>query len=469
MNFLRTADTFVSGRDVAGMAPLSRRSFLGAGAAALWLAGVGSRAVRAAGVGRDFHVSNGGSDSNPGTPDKPFLTIGAVFRRIIDLGAGDRIIVMPGTYNEAISVKAGGDATANLTIVSQVPYAARIRSPASSYSAINIQKSYVTVDGFDVQGAGIGHGIEATYIDGNTANNGPHHLSIVNNICHDNAGSGISVSYGDYYLIENNVCYGNCATNPYQGSGISVYEPRAVTGAETLRIFVLRNTCYGNTALKLPNNASHTDGNGIIMDDFRNTQHPNPAGIYRYRSLVENNVCYLNGGKGVHVFISDNVTVRNNTCYFNNRDPKNIATWRGELSNVNSNNTIWVNNIGYADVRVNSNNRGILHAASGSQTSNNVVWKRNLTFNGTPGSAAITQSPYNATLVAAAPYNNLLGVDPLFAAAGQGVASPDLHLQPGSRARDASVTDYGIGTIDRDGNPRTAGAAADLGAYELPQ
>ena len=467
MRSFDSGDDFIGVRAGDTSAALSRRTFLWASAAALCLAGTGAGSAQAA--ARNIYVSKGGSDSNPGTPDKPFLSIGAVFRRITNLGAGDRIIVMPGIYNEAVTVKAGGSASANLTLVSQVPCGAKIRSPSSAYSAINIQKSYVTVDGFDVQGAGIGHGIEASYIDGNTANNGPHNLSIVNNFCHDNAGSGISVAHGDYYLIENNVCYRNCATNPYQGSGISVYEPRAVTGAETLRIFVLRNTCYGNTALKLPNNASHTDGNGIIMDDFRNTQHPNPAGIYRYRSLVENNVCYLNGGKGVHVFISDNVTVRNNTCYFNNRDPKNIATWRGELSNVNSNNTIWVNNIGYADVRVNSNNRGILHAASGSQTSNNVVWKRNLTFNGTPGSASITQSPYNATLVAAAPYNNLLGVDPLFAAAGQGVASPDLHLQPGSRARDASVTDYGIGTIDRDGNPRTAGAAADLGAYELPQ
>ena len=200
-----------------------------------------------------------------------------------------------------------------------------------------------------------------------------------------------------------------------------------MSGTDTLRIFVLRNTSFSNTALTLPNNAPHSDGNGIIMDDFRNTQHPNPAGVYPYRSLVENNVCYLNGGKGVHVFISDNVTVRNNTCYFNNRDPKNNATWRGELSNVNSNNTIWVNNIGYADVKVNSYNRGILNAACCGQTCNNVIWKRNLAFNGAAGSPSITQSPYNATLIATAPDNNLLGVDPLFISAGQGITSPNLH------------------------------------------
>lgn len=462
MNFFGSSRTFVGGA-------LSRRAFLGAGAAALGLAGTGLGHARAATVRRELYVAKTGNDSNPGTADRPFLTINGVFRRITDLGAGDRIVVMPGTYAEAVQVKAGGDATGDLVLVSQVPYAAKIRSPSNSYSAINIQKSYVTIDSFDVQGAGTGHGIEATYLDGNTAKNGPHHLSIVNNICHDNAGSGIGLAYGDYYLIENNICYRNCATNPYQGSGISIYEPRAVAGSEAWRIFVLRNTSFSNTALVLPNDVAHSDGNGIIIDDFRNTQKPNPAGVYPYRSLVENNVCYFNGGKGIHVFISDNVTVRNNTCYFNNRDPKNPATWRGELSNVCSSNTIWVNNIGYADVKVNSYNRAILHGGTSTKPSNNVVWKRNLTFNGTAGSASITQSPRNVTLTGAAPYLNLLGVNPLFVAAGQGITNPDLHLQPSSKAVNAAVLDHGIGTLDRDGNTRISGAAPDLGAYELIQ
>jgi hypothetical protein len=237
---------------------LSRRSFLGAGAAGLGLAGMGSRSTRAAIAGRNFYVSNGGNDSNPGTADKPFLTIGGVFSRITNLGARDRINVMPGTYNEAVTVNAGGSPKGNLTLASTVPYGAKLVSPSGSYSAITINKSYVTVDGFDVQSGGTGHAIEATYLDGNPANNGPHHLSIVNNVCHDSPGSGISVSYGDYYTIENNDCYRNCSTNPYQGSGISVYAPRAASGAQTTRIFVLRNTCFSNTALTLPRTSTAT-------------------------------------------------------------------------------------------------------------------------------------------------------------------------------------------------------------------
>ena len=448
-------------------ASLSRRRFLGVGAAALWLARMGGDVAQAATIGRSIYVSNAGSDSNPGTTDKPFATINGVFSRISDLGAGDQIIVMPGTYKEAVNVTRGGDASANLMLVSQVPYGAKIRSPASSYSAINIQKSYVTVDGFDVQGGCTGHGIEATFVDGNTANNGPHHVTVINNVCHDNAGGGIELAYGDYYLIDNNVCYGNCATNSYQGSGISVYEPRAVAGTDDLRIVITRNTSYSNCALNLTNGADHSDSNGIIIDDFRNTQMPNPAGAYNYKTLVENNVCYFNGGKGIHVYYSDNVLVRNNTCYFNNRDLKNPGTWRGELSNVQGSNNVWVNNIGYADVQVNAYNRAILDASVGGEANSNVIWKRNLSFNGTPGSASITQSPYNATIVSAAPYSNLLGVDPLFVAAGQGITNPDLHLQSTSKAYNAAVTDYGIGTTDRGGNPRSADGVADLGAYEI--
>lgn len=446
-------------------AAVTRRRLLGVGAAALWLAV--TETVAADTINRTFYVAKTGNDNNPGTQTKPFATINAVFRRITDLGAGDRILVSPGTYNESVSVRAGGNASANLMLVSKVRGGAKIRSPASSYSAIAIEKSYVTIDGFDVQSGGTGHGIEASWLNGGASGSGPHHITVINNVSHDNAGSGISLAYGDYYLVENNTCYRNCATNTFQGSGISIYEPRAVSGSDSWRIFVLRNTCYSNTALKLPYDVPHTDGNGIIMDDFRNTQNPNPAGVYGFRSLVENNVCYLNGGKGVHIFISDNVTVRNNTCYFNNRDLKNPATWRGELSNVSSNNTVFINNVGYADVKVNAYNCGLLHASAAGQTSDNVVWTRNVSFNGTVGSSSITQSPYNATLTSAAPYNNLLGVNPRFIKAGRGVAKPNLRLQRTSPLRNAAITDYGISTIDRDGKARVFGGAPDLGAYEV--
>lgn len=448
---------------------LSRRSFLGISAAAFC---GGRPLLDCAPVISNFrriYVSPYGSDSNAGTPDNPLATINGAFQRFKDLGAGDVIVAMPGVYEEAVMVTAGGDASGQLTLMSNVRHAAKIRSPSNSYSAVTIQKSYVTIDGFDVKSGGGGHGIEATFLDGNNRNNGPHHVRIRNNVCHDCAGSGISVSYGDFYRIEKNVCFRNCATNAYQGSGISVYEARAVaaaSGESGTRIVVSSNRCYDNIALTLTVAGPHSDGNGIIIDDLRNTQKPNPAGSYRFRTLVENNVCYRNGGKGVHVFFSDNVTVRNNTCCYNNRDLKNPATWRGELSNVNSSSTVWANNIGVADLRVHPSNAAILDAASSGQFQQNVLWTHNLTFNGTPGSMSVTQSPANATLSQRSPYLNLLGVDPLFVKGGAGDLQPDFHLRSSSPARDAGTIQQGIAKGDLQGNPRIEAGSPDLGAFE---
>lgn len=445
---------------------LTRRSLVAGVTVGAWASFERRASAQVSVTGRRIFLSPTGDDGNPGSEEKPLATFKAVFERFPKLGAGDRIIAMPGIYREAVVVKAGGNETENLVIVSQVRHAAQIRSPKTSYSAVAIEKSFVTIDGFDVQGEGTGHGIEATFLDGDNRNNGPHHIVILNNVSHDNAGSGISVAYGDVYRIENNICYGNCATNKYQGSGISIYEARAVPAKEDLRIIVARNTCFDNMAIKLPGDVPHSDGNGIIIDDLRNTQKPNPSGSYPYKTLVENNLCYRNGGKGVHVFLSDNVVVRNNTCCYNNRDPKNPAAWRGELSNVNSSNIVWVNNIGVADTTQNSRNAAILDASTGVPRNVNVIWKHNVTFNGKKGYVSVTQSPSNPSLVAAAPFDNLFGVDPLFVRGGVAEASPDFHLLPGSPARNAGTDELGLSSVDREGSPRMSGSAPDLGAFE---
>lgn len=445
---------------------LSRRSLLVALAASAWVTADRIGSAQTGSSRRSFYVSPSGNDMNAGTLESPFATIGGAFRHVSNLGAGDEIVVLPGLYEEAVVVSAGGNASGNLTLVSKVRHAAKIRSPSDSYSAIAIQRSYVSIDGFDVQSGGSGHGIEATFLDGDSRSNGPHHITISNNVCHDSPGSGISVSYGDFYRIENNVCFRNCATNEYQGSGISVYEARAVEGVEDTRIVVSSNTCFGNLAIALPGGVAHSDGNGIIIDDLRNTQKPSSAGAYRFRTLVENNVCYFNGGKGIHVFFSDNVIVRNNTCCYNNHDPKNPASWRGELSNVNSGNTLWVNNIGVADPSTNAWNAAILDASAGGQPNDDVVWVRNLTFNGTVGIMSATQSPENPTLTSRAPYGNFLGVDPLFVKGDAGEVMPDFRLLPRSPARDAGTAEWGVGITDRLEEPRIFGSRPDIGAFE---
>lgn len=417
---------------------------------------------------RTFYVSSLASDSNTGTQDSPFATIGRAVQAVARNGANHSILVMPGTYREQVIVSTGGDPTGDLVIRSIVPHAAKIRSPVNTYSAVNIVQSYVTFEGFDVSAGGDGPGIEATFIDGDSKNNGPHHITILDNISHGNAGSGISVSYGDFYRIEGNTCFGNCATSIYQGSGISIYAARAVSGTDGFRNFIRNNYCYENMTLNLPGDPepAHSDGNGIIIDDLKNTQSGHPAGAYKFRTLVENNVAYRNGGRGVHVFLSDNVIVANNTCCYNNRDPLNPATWRGDLSSVDSGNCEWVNNLAVADPAVNPDNTAILDGASTIESGPN-VWRRNLTFDGRPQSASVRLQRPNAILTSTGVDANILGADPLFIRGGVDVATPDFRLRPDSPARGAGIVWQGESKIDVEGSTRTGAGEIDIGAYEF--
>jgi serralysin len=419
---------------------------------------------------RTFYVAEWGNNSNLGTKNSPFKTISAAISLIPDLGANDVLIVMPGTYREQVVLNKGGDVNGYLTVKSLVKHAAQIRSPKNSYSAITILKDYVVVDGFDVQGEGDGHGIDATFLDGDPNNRGTHHIAIFNNRSHNNAGSGIGVAFGDFYLIVGNICCQNCRTNKYQGSGISLYEARPVADLTAgFHNVVLNNICFGNRVVDLPGNPEppHSDGNGIIIDDFRNTQLPDvgqlksrkSASNYVFNTLVENNLAYGNGGKGIHIFLSDNVTVRNNAAHWNNHDELNPGTWRGELSNVFGSNNIWVNNIGISNPAINGSNTAI-----GEFESTNCVWFNNITFNGVPGERSVTTSKENPSLSTKDPYCNIFGADPLLADPDGGTGS--FRPKSGSPALNAGTLKYGSSKIDLDGKPRVVGGLIDVGPYQ---
>jgi hypothetical protein len=452
---------------------ISRRTVLRAGGRMALLgfcvaAGTASRSSSP--LGRIFYVAPFGNDSDPGTSLSPFKSITGALAAVSDLGANDTIVVRPGTYKEQVVVNKGGDATGHLTLRSEVKHGAQIRSPGGTYAAVNIVKNYVVLDGFDVQAGGNGHGIEATFLDANPIYNGPHHIKILNNVCHNNAGSGIGVAYGDFYTIEGNICYDNCHTNKYQGSGISIYAARAISDQSPgFHNFVRNNICSWNIALTLPGHPEppHSDGNGIIIDDLHNSQIGHPAGNYAFGTLVENNLVNNNGGKGIQVYLSDNVVIRNNTSYHNNRDRLNPYTRRGELSNVLASNNIWINNIAVADPRSNAFNTAIGTYETRKYVNLNVRWHNNLTFNGTPRQASLNVSRRNSGPTAKWPFNNLLGVDPQFINAGDHLIAPNFRLKADSRAVNAGTEAFGVAFTDLDGSQRIVGATIDIGAYEL--
>jgi hypothetical protein len=362
--------------------------------------------------GRVFYVAPNGRDSNEG---RSFATAWGTINYAVDVHSGspvapgDTVIVLPGTYTEEVWFSRSGQPQASITLKSLFPRAALLRPPARGYSTLRVTGSHVAVVGFDVQG-GAGHAIDGGNIAGGRAIRN-HHVLIADNYVHDSGGGGIEMAWGDYYTIEGNLSERNCATNGYHTSGISIYQPHAVDAAPGFHNIVRSNVSRLNT--EGPSISRHTDGNGIIIDDANNTQGgPGQSSPYRFETLVERNLVYGNGGKGLQIAWSNYVTARNNTFYKNNRDNAIGGTWRAELSNNFSSFNTLSNNIMVADPDINPNNTAI-----GDQTvpskwpSSGAKWVANLTFNGTPGAPSIAVDGTKPTFIA-----TLAGQDPKFIA-----------------------------------------------------
>ncbi|PKP64850.1 MAG: hypothetical protein CVT86_03485, partial [Alphaproteobacteria bacterium HGW-Alphaproteobacteria-8] len=386
-----------------------------------------------------YFVSTTGNDSGNGSSETPWRTISRAMQA--NLQPGDEVVVRPGTYAEAVTITRSGSAAGDVTLRSEIDGAALIRPPSGAWNAVSVYANHVTIKGFDIKG-GKGDGIEA---------NDVHHISVLDNTIHGAGESGIQFNWAEFIRIEGNHVYGNASSGWF--SGISIYQTRNITGDTTTagyRTIVKNNISHDNVT----KTGLHTDGNGIIIDDFQSTQtsgNPN----YNYPTLVENNLVYNNGGKGIAVHWSDNVTVRNNTSWHNNLDPLNTGTWRGELSNQDSRDNVWVNNIAVADPTVNSNNTAIGFYGSNAR----VVWESNLTFNGVIGAASLKLEGGSNPAPSAA-NGNLLGVDPRFVG-----APANFDLAANSPARDAGTAKYGLAATDLDGGARAIGAV-DMGAYE---
>ncbi len=162
-----------------------------------------------------------------------------------------------------------------------------------------------------------GNGIS---FDGRYEANKPHHLRIADCTVYDCAGGGISVIHSDRVALEGNHCYDNCHWMIYAGSGISIYQPfNFETTPNEYRMLARNNRCHDNYCTQnWIVTGKPSDGNGMIVDDARNTQNKSTNGIYTGRILIQNNLSYANGGSGMHAFSSDRVDFINNTVAGNN-------------------------------------------------------------------------------------------------------------------------------------------------------
>jgi parallel beta-helix repeat protein len=275
---------------------------------------------------RTWYVSPEGDDTHTGTgPDAgdAWRTLQHAFSSILP---GDTLLLADGTYeeNDLLIRNLVADSSKWTLIRSMNPLGAKIQSTGLWTHGVDIRNSaYLEIDGIEAyHSTGTGKGPGISIEEGHELPVGSHHITIRNCYIHDYGCGGINThTAGDYVLIENNVVRGNAKVSEYNCSGISIYHPVAWDTLPGYHIIVRGNVTYENECdiPFTPGGFSNpTDGNGIIVDDLRFDQN-DAYEAYTQKVLIENNLSFNNGGRGIHVYKSDYVTVRNNTCWHNMR------------------------------------------------------------------------------------------------------------------------------------------------------
>ncbi|HYE05646.1 MAG TPA: right-handed parallel beta-helix repeat-containing protein [Planctomycetota bacterium] len=287
-----------------------------------------SMAVTRAGAeetGRSLVVAPDGDDrTGTGASDRPWRTLR---HAATQLRAGDDLVVRAGDYVEGdpddrdagVRVACVGRADAWIRIRGED--GARPTITAAAWYALRIEDSaYVAVSGLAVRTRPFKAGSFAGDLGCGIGALRSQHVRFRGNDVRGCGGGGISAIHSDHVHIVDNVVVGNAFGNPFQCSGISLYQCRDLDPSDGYRNFIIGNVCAGNEN-RVPHHrtAKLTDGNGIIVDDGRNTQGRGPHVAYDGATLIADNLCAGNGGRGIHVFLSDNVDVVGNTCHGNGR------------------------------------------------------------------------------------------------------------------------------------------------------
>ena len=358
-------------------------------------------------IGRVIYVAEAGSDAASGLSESaPKRTLQAAHAIT---QPGDSVLVMNGTYFQAnananiLTITRSGRPDAWIAYIGFPGHTPMLK--ARNWNAVGVQASYIIVEGLTLEGNRAEITLQQAQAEANnlanpvTSGNGigitppqenpnqrPAHVVIRGNEVRDFPGGGIYASGADYLTIERNRVYRNAWYAPYANSGISIYQPWNSDNSTATKMIIRENVAYENYNFipfyySDPDPAKRrvTDGNGIIIDDFRNTQRGSGLGIYPGRALIENNIVFDNGGRGINVFSSNRVDVINNTSWLNARHP-DIAS---EIAVTDADDVQVLNTILFARPD---------KLASQISRATNVAFSFNLVFGGTGFAAGSGQS-----------------------------------------------------------------------------
>jgi parallel beta-helix repeat protein len=431
--------------------------------------------------GKTYYVSGTGNDNNTGlSPAQAFKTL----QRAAELTQpGSTVFVLNGTYESSdpngvvLSINNSGEANAWIRYKAYPGQSPKIQ--VRNWAGISVNgASYISIEGFTIEGNRdeLTGKLDYVWSQRNNLNNPitsgncvavtpkyqsnpeqrSHHVIIRKNIVAKCPGGGIYSTRADYVRVEDNVIWGNAYYSPYGNSGLSFYQNWNSDNSTKRKFFILRNLIYSNKNL-IPafqssenlNRRVITDGNGIIIDDSRNTQtYSGSTGEpYVGSTYIANNIVYENSARGIHVFSSDNVSIVNNTTYGNSSEP---ATPEGEITTICASKVNVYNNIMYArsdrpaNTRIGTNQC----TAGGADDKASQIYDYNLVFSGTG--------------LDTTKFNNIIGRDPLFI----NLAAKDFRLQPTSPAINAGTSAF-YARQDFKGTIRPLGGRVDIGAFEV--
>lgn len=330
------------------------------------------------------YVATTGSDSNPGTSGSPWLTL----QHANDVGrtGGDCIYVAAGLYNQPpLQINQGGNAptpTGYVVYRCQTLDGCHLLATTIGTGLVRISSAnFVVWDGFELDGndALVANGGANVCIGSSNADEGlgnaSHHLWVLNNILHHCNLAGVDFNNREWYYAYHNEVYHNAWESGFQGSGIGyvvaqcieagvpqcsasgsytggtgTYVPSGMdlTFSPPYHVITAFNNVHDNKIA--PDNpvacGAHSDGNGIIIDTW--LDEATLSITFPFQSLVWGNLTWANGGRGIHVFASSNVTIANNTAFGNGTDTC-LASFRlGDLSQAGGANNVWYNNVTYS-------------------------------------------------------------------------------------------------------------------------
>lgn len=286
----------------------------------------------------DLYVSPNGNDSNSGTQAAPLKTI----QRAANLAmAGTTVHVASGSYQEQISSKQSGTATARIKYVSDVKNRAKIQQVSGATSMWEISGGYTDVIGFEIDGSGSNTlRIGIAFSGGNSSlQNSIVHDVAMNTVCDNLGGAGAHASqaagaaYNNYDFL-NNIIYrvgGTCgyiSAIYHQSSGkiqnnLIYASSYAIHGYhDDHDLLIANNTVFGNS------------GYGIL---YGGCQEAYNNGCPTSGMRIYNNIIYDNGG-GISGPVTaadvDNILKNNlvykNTNQFDLASPSN-STRSGEV------------------------------------------------------------------------------------------------------------------------------------------